>query len=373
MIIRTDGLPMHTASAYTIDLYSTCPAHHCTGELLPGRGAPPAVPPQPQGGRGVRAPSGHVRKEKWRVVALELQPPAGATMVSSSGSGQLLLPHSKMPFNSKQVRVEPGTDAVAWLERLTASVEAWKLDTTAVWISCPMVAADCIAAAAKLGFTYHHAEGEEAMLSLWLSDRVVSKIPPFATHTVGVGGFVLNSAGEVLVVKELASGPRAQYKLPGGMADLGEDLGGCAVREVWEETGVKTEFESLIAFRHRHNEGGFGRSNICAWAAATSLHLMQLLRTHHTCSRRHPKLSRYSRTHWGAHHGDVLRVMLVLRCAEQILWCGSGRQARLRSRWTPQSFPTVCGCRCSSAFGCSAVANACLIHRCLLDRPEYES
>ena len=29
---------------------------------LPGHGAAPAVPPQPQGGRRVRAPGGHVRK-----------------------------------------------------------------------------------------------------------------------------------------------------------------------------------------------------------------------------------------------------------------------------------------------------------------------
>jgi hypothetical protein len=29
---------------------------------LPGHGAAPAVPPQPQGGRRVRAPGGHARK-----------------------------------------------------------------------------------------------------------------------------------------------------------------------------------------------------------------------------------------------------------------------------------------------------------------------
>lgn len=48
------------------------------------------------------------------------------------------------------------------------------------------------------------------------------------------------------MVKEKASGARAQWKLPGGLADLGEDLGECASREVWEETGVETDFDSLV-------------------------------------------------------------------------------------------------------------------------------
>ena len=174
-----------------------------------------------------------------------------------------ILSFSPMPFNSKRVDVAVGTDASAFGKDLSASVAAWRADgTVAVWISCPALAADCIVAAAGLGFTYHHAEGDQAMLSLWLSTESENKIPTYATHTVGVGGFVLNEKGEVLVVKEKASGPRAQYKLPGGMADLGEDLGECASREVYEETGVKTEFDTLVGFRHRHNEGIGGRSNI---------------------------------------------------------------------------------------------------------------
>ena len=180
-----------------------------------------------------------------------------------SSTAMSVLAFSPMPFNSKRVDVVVGTDAAAFGKDLSASVAAWRADgTVAVWISCPALAADCVVAAAGLGFTYHHAEGDQAMLSLWLSTESESKIPTFATHTVGVGGFVLNGKGEVLVVKEKASGPRAQYKLPGGMADLGEDLGECASREVYEETGVKTEFDTLVGFRHRHNEGIGGRSNI---------------------------------------------------------------------------------------------------------------
>eukprot|EP01052_Picozoa_sp_SAG31_P000394 SAG31_NODE_12_length_38498_cov_21.161671_10_plen_93_part_00 len=51
-------------------------------------------------------------------------------------------------------------------------------------------------------------------------------------------------------------------KLTGGLANLGEDIGECASREVLEETGIETSFGSLVAFRHRHNEGIGGRSNM---------------------------------------------------------------------------------------------------------------
>jgi ADP-ribose pyrophosphatase YjhB (NUDIX family) len=183
--------------------------------------------------------------------------------LSPAATAMSVLAFESMPFNSKRVDIAVGTDPAAFRADLGASVDAWRADgTTAVWISCPALAADCIVAAAELGFGYHHAEGDQAMLNIWLSTATENKIPTYATHTVGVGGFVMNDDGEVLVVKEKASGDRAQYKLPGGMADLGEDLAECASREVWEETGVKTEFDTLVAFRHRHNEGIGGRSNI---------------------------------------------------------------------------------------------------------------
>jgi len=51
------------------------------------------------------------------------------------------------------------------------------------------------------------------------------------------------------------------WKLPGGYSEEGEDLAESAIREVFEETGIKTEFISVICFRHRHdapfNKGDF--------------------------------------------------------------------------------------------------------------------
>ncbi len=109
----------------------------------------------------------------------------------------------------------------------------------------------------SFGFKYHHAEGDIATLLLWLPPTQ-SKVPVFATHHVGVGGLVLDGEN-VLVVKE--KGENSQWKLPGGLSDLGEDLDTAIEREIREETGVSTKFESVLTFRHQHNSQ-FGRSDL---------------------------------------------------------------------------------------------------------------
>lgn len=44
------------------------------------------------------------------------------------------------------------------------------------------------------------------------------------------------------------------WKLPTGLLTLGEDIPAGAAREVFEETGIKTTFETVLAIRqsHRH-------------------------------------------------------------------------------------------------------------------------
>ena len=51
--------------------------------------------------------------------------------------------------------------------------------------------------------------------------------------------------------------------MQGGLADLGEDFGAAAVREVREETGVHAEFEALLTVRQQHGLQ-FGRSDLYA-------------------------------------------------------------------------------------------------------------
>eukprot|EP00041_Stephanoeca_diplocostata_P029477 m.870924 g.870924 ORF g.870924 m.870924 type:complete len:107 (-) comp23568_c0_seq3:2317-2637(-) len=87
-----------------------------------------------------------------------------------------------------------------------------------------------------LGNRLHHVLVDEIVLVKWLPTDRPSAVPEFATHQVGVAGFVLNTQDQVLVVRERAYG--TLWKLPGGLADLGEDLPDTAQREVWEETGM---------------------------------------------------------------------------------------------------------------------------------------
>ena len=41
----------------------------------------------------------------------------------------------------------------------------------------------------------------------------------------------------------------AVWKLPGGLVENGESIEQAVIREVWEETGVKTKFVSILGFR----------------------------------------------------------------------------------------------------------------------------
>jgi 8-oxo-dGTP diphosphatase len=73
---------------------------------------------------------------------------------------------------------------------------------------------------------------------------------------------VLNSRGEVLVVQE-KSGPSVIpdfWKLPGGLVDAGEDLSSAAIREVYEETGIVTDFVKVAAIRE-HHAAAFGATD----------------------------------------------------------------------------------------------------------------
>ena len=59
---------------------------------------------------------------------------------------------------------------------------------TAVWLKVPIEQSDLIPVAARQGFVFHHAESQYSMLCTWLSSKIQSKLPKFASHQVGVAG-----------------------------------------------------------------------------------------------------------------------------------------------------------------------------------------
>ncbi|KAG9345556.1 hypothetical protein JZ751_008700 [Albula glossodonta] len=106
------------------------------------------------------------------------------------------------------------------------SLTQWRAEgRVAVWLHVPIAQSRFVAAAAAHGFTFHHARGDQSTLSLWLVEGE-SRLPLYATHQVGVAGDT-------------------------------------AVREVLEETGVRSEFQSLLSVRQQHNHpGAFGMSDL---------------------------------------------------------------------------------------------------------------
>ncbi|XP_074530548.1 nucleoside diphosphate-linked moiety X motif 6 [Halichoeres trimaculatus] len=146
---------------------------------------------------------------------------------------------------------------------LQDSLLQWKAEgKVAVWLRVPISLSRCAAAASTHGFTFHHAKHDHAVLSLWLGEGE-SRLPGFATHQIGVAGAVVDeSNGKVLVVQDKNKTKNA-WKFPGGLSDPGENIGATAVREVYEETGVRSEFRSLLSIRQQHNHpGAFGMSDM---------------------------------------------------------------------------------------------------------------
>lgn len=74
----------------------------------------------------------------------------------------------------------------------------------------------------------------------------------YATPKVDVRGVVF-SEEQILLVREIADGGR--WTLPGGWADVNETPSEAVVREVFEESGFKTEVVRLLALYDRTRQG----------------------------------------------------------------------------------------------------------------------
>ncbi|CAO2613243.1 Nucleoside diphosphate-linked moiety X motif 6 [Lemmus lemmus] len=156
-----------------------------------------------------------------------------------------------------------GLDAAAFRRLLQAVIQRWRSEgRVAVWLHVPILQSHFIAPAASLGFRFHHAESDSSTLTLWLGEGP-SRLPGYATHQVGVAGAVFDDSTRKVLVVQDRNKLKNMWKFPGGLSEPGEDIGDTAVREVFEETGVKSEFRSLLSIRQQHRHpGAFGKSDL---------------------------------------------------------------------------------------------------------------
>ncbi len=167
-------------------------------------------------------------------------------------------PFGGMVTNPESLTDDPG----AFRESLRHSLEAWRAEgILVVWLEAPISKASLVPVAVDAGFSYHHAQEDYVMLTMTLVEDAY--IPPYATHYIGAGGVVLNDSNELLVVRERYGfrGRPPTLKLPGGALRQGEHLIEAVEREVLEETGVHSRFESVVCFRHWHGYR-YGKSDI---------------------------------------------------------------------------------------------------------------
>ncbi len=136
--------------------------------------------------------------------------------------------------------------------------------TKLLWVKIPIEKSDFIPVLTKLDFKFHHCYEDYVMMVKKLVENPI--IPTAKNYTVGVGA-VTRDKNKILVVKDKFN---AGYKLPGGHVDNNEPLKEALKREVFEETGIHVEFESIVNLGH-FTTGQFGESIIYIVCTAKAL------------------------------------------------------------------------------------------------------
>lgn len=205
--------------------------------------------------RGVLVRSPHARREDnmWAFsrAALDLlaECVAEASAMANAASASPGAPAPPAPpalldvkedrYGGVEVSVRDGGEAElsTFVDELHAALDGWRAaEKQGVWLRLSIEAHSLISAAVCAGFRFHHATSEYLQLTKWLPPTPCP-LPRYAFTTIGVGGVVVNSKGEVLMVQERVSpSPRMQAswklcaRLKGSNARAGRKLGAAPAR-----------------------------------------------------------------------------------------------------------------------------------------------
>ena len=165
------------------------------------------------------------------------------TSLEKIGSFNTILdPYNGITIESKDLPI----DAQIFETNLNLLIDNVKNKRNLIWIYIDIKKSDFIPITTKKGFVFHSCDEEYILLVKRLKANCV--IPTASNHTLGVGAVVINEKNELLVIKERIS--TVGYKLPGGHIDDAEMITTALEREVFEETGVIVQFESIISLGH---------------------------------------------------------------------------------------------------------------------------
>ena len=98
-----------------------------------------------------------------------------------------ILSYSNGKYNSVTIDVAKITvdDTSEFATKLWSTIDhVKKLGAVSIYLNVNMLFSHYIPIAGMYGFKYHHAEGEDAQLLLWIGEGE-SKVPPYATHHIG--------------------------------------------------------------------------------------------------------------------------------------------------------------------------------------------
>jgi len=137
-------------------------------------------------------------------------------------------------------------------------------DKKLFWIKLLREHSEFIPLLIKNDFVFHHCDENSVMLVKKLIKDPI--IPTAKNHTLGVGVVVIHK-NMLLVIKDRIN---QVYKLPGGFIDDRESISQASEREVFEETGVRVKFDSIVSLGH-FTPAQFGESNLYVVSLARAL------------------------------------------------------------------------------------------------------
>jgi ADP-ribose pyrophosphatase YjhB (NUDIX family) len=157
------------------------------------------------------------------------------------------------------------TDASLVLRAIESHLPEWTENgAPSVWLKLGGKDLDHLNIFLSNGFKMHRIlRGNVLVLNRWLKTTVFN-LPPGPFGYFGCGALVVNDQGQVLAIRENYKTGPGPWKLPGGLLDITKDknIGDGAVRECFEETGVRAEFMFIAVQRFTLNSVMFHNADL---------------------------------------------------------------------------------------------------------------